>query len=170
MEYAWVLSKFGSDIKRGREKYRRYVEEGIKEGIEGTPSKAVHGQVVLGGADFVEKIKRMLKGKELSSDILERKRFMALAKPDDMIKEVAKAFGTDEGLLKEKGRKNDTARKAAIYFVQRYTGLSNEEIGRIFGGIHFSAVSKASDRLKKEMTHDSKLARCIEKLNSCFKG
>ncbi len=170
VEYAWVLSKFGSNVKRAREKYRAYVEEGLKEGIEGTPLKAVQGQAVLGGEDFVEKIKRTLKGKELSSDIVERKRFMTLPNPGDVIKEVAKAFGTDEERLREKGRKDNTARKAAIYFVQRYSGLSNEEIGKRFGGIHFSAVSKASERLKRAMADDRKLARLIEKINSCFKG
>lgn len=170
VEYVWVLSKFGSNIKKGREKYRAYVEEGLKEGIEETPLKAVQGQAVLAGEDFMERIKRMLRGKELSSDILERKRFMVMPNPGDVIKEVAKAFGTDEELLKEKGRKNNTARKAAIYFAQRYSGLSNEAIGKIFGGVHFSAVSKASERLKKEMADDRKLAKRIEKINSCFKG
>jgi putative transposase len=169
-EYAWVLSKFGNDIKKSKEKYRRYVEEGLKEGIEETPLKAVQGQVVLGGEDFVEKIKRMVKGKELSSDILERKRFMALPNPSDVMKEVAKVFRADEEQLREKGRKDNTARKAAIYLVQRYSGLSNEEIGKIFGGIHFSAVSKASQRLKEEMADDRKLAKHIEKINSIFKG
>ncbi len=170
VEYAWVLSKFGSAVKRGREQYRAYVEAGLEKGIQETPLKALQGQVVLGGDDFVEKIKKTLKGKVLSSDILERKRFMTLPNPGDVIKEVARAFVTDEELLKEKGRKDNTARKAAIYFIQRYSGLSNEEIGRIFGGIHFSAVSKASARLKKEMADDRKLAKRIEELNSYFKG
>ncbi len=102
--------------------------------------------------------------------LVERKRFMALPNPGDVIKEIAKAFGTDEELLKEKGRKGSTARKAAIYFVQRYSGLGNEEIGKIFGGIHISAVSKASDRLKKEMADDKRLSKRIEKINSSFKS
>lgn len=125
---------------------------------------------MFGGEDFVEKIKRMLKGKELSSDILERKRLMALPNPGDVINEVARAFGTDEELLKEKGRKDNMARKAAIYFGQRYSGMSNEEVGKIFGGIHFSAVSKATDRLKKEMVDDRNLSELIGKINSSFKG
>lgn len=87
-----------------------------------------------------------------------------------MINAVARAFGTDEELLKEKGRKDNMARKAAIYFVQRYSGLGNEEIGKIFGGIHFSAVSKATDRLRKEMADDRKLSELIGKINSSFKG
>lgn len=170
VEYSWVLSKFGPNLKRSREKYRIYIEEGLKKGIKETPLKAVHGQVILGGEDFIEKIKIMLKGKALGSDILERKRFMSIQNSGEVIKEVAKAFGADEKLLKEKGRKDNTARKAAIYFVQRYSGLSNEEIGKIFGGIHFSTVSKASERLKKEIADNRKLSKLIEKINSSFKG
>jgi len=67
------------------------------------------------------------------------------------IKEVAAAFGVDEDMIEGKGQRNNMARNAAIYFVQRYTGLKNEEIGEIFGGIHYSAVSKASWRLQQEM-------------------
>jgi putative transposase len=168
VEYTWVLSRFGSSVKRSREKYRAYVVEGLEKGIQEKPLKAVQG-VVLGGDDFVEKIKKTLKGKVLSSDISERKRFMTLPNPDYVIKEVARAFGTDEGHLIGKGLKDNMARKAAIYFVQRYSRLSNEEIGRIFGGIHVSAVSKASARLKKEMADDRKLSKRIEELTSSFK-
>ena len=54
--------------------------------------------------------------------------------------------------------------------MQRYSELSNEAIGKIFGGIHFSAVSKAAGRLKKEMADDRKLAKRIEKINSCSRA
>src|SRR3990170_6327758 len=67
--------------------------------------------------------------------------------PDKIIKEVATTFGIDKDIIEGKGQRNNMARNAAIYFVQRYTGLKNEEIGDIFGGIHYSAVSKASWRL-----------------------
>jgi REP element-mobilizing transposase RayT len=170
VEYAWVLSKFGGDIKKAREKYRRYVEEGLKEKQGETPLSSVQGQVILGGEDFVEKVRRLLKGRELSSDIMERKRFMLQPSPEDVIREVAKAFRADVEMLRERGRRDNMARKAAIYLVQRYSGLSNEKIGKIFGGIHLSAVSKASDRLRKAMVDDKELAKRIEKLKSYFKG
>ena len=50
------------------------------------------------------------------------------------------------------------------------TGLSTVEIGKIFGGIHFSAVSKAVVRVKEEMTSDRKLMKVIEELNCRVKG
>jgi chromosomal replication initiation ATPase DnaA len=89
--------------------------------------------------------------------------------PDEIIKEVAKAFKISGEMIKKKGVKDNRARKAAIYFMQRYSGLSNVEIGKLFGGIHFSAASKATDRLKKDMAGDKQLLKVFEGIDSHFK-
>jgi chromosomal replication initiation ATPase DnaA len=31
-----------------------------------------------------------------------------------------------------------------IYLIKRYSGLGNQEIGELFGGKHYSAVSKSA--------------------------
>lgn len=72
-------------------------------------------------------------------------------------------------MIKKKGVKDNGARKAAIYFMQRYSGLSNVEIGKLFGGIHFSAVSKASDRLRKDTADNKQLSKLIGGIDSHFK-
>ena len=87
-----------------------------------------------------------------------------------VIKKVAETFGAEEVAIKEKGRKDNIARKVALYFIHRYSGLSNTEIGKIFGGIHFSTISKASFRLKEEMAEDKGLARLVRELDSSFKA
>jgi chromosomal replication initiation ATPase DnaA len=48
---------------------------------------------------------------------------------------------------------------------QRYAGMSNEEIGKRFGEIHYSAVSKASARVKEEMASDHALWRLVNALD-----
>lgn len=169
VEYSWVLSKLGREEREAKKKYRGYVEEGLRAEVE-SPLKDLHGQIILGEDTFIEKIKKMLKGKNLSREIVERKRLKEHVPPSEIIKEVARAFGTEEKTIKERGHKDNTARKGAIYFIQRYTGLSNEEIGKLFGGIHFSAVSKAAERLKKEMASDKKLSKLINELDSSFKA
>ena len=98
----------------------------------------------------------MLKGKPLSSKIAERNRLMGNPQPGDVIKLVAEMFGVDEKEINGKGSRANTAHKAAIYFVQRYAGLSNEEVGKLFGELHYSAVSKASARLRKNVERDKK--------------
>ena len=165
IEYAWVLSQFSNDNKKAMREYKEFVEENLIKEIP-PPLKDIHGQIVLGGGQFIEKIKKMLTGQELSRDITERKRFKVLPDPDKIIKEVAAAFGVDEDMIRGKGQRNNMARNAAIYFVQRYAGIRNEEIGNIFGGIHYSAVSKASSRLKQEVADNKRMAKLIKAVSS----
>jgi hypothetical protein len=46
----------------------------------------------------------------------------------------------------------------AIYLMKRHTGLGNAEIGEIFGGLHYSAVSKVASRFESATAGDSKLS------------
>ena len=46
---------------------------------------------------------------------------------------------------------------------------SNEEVGKLFGGLHYSAVSKASARLREDMAKDKKLSKIIQRIDSHFK-
>jgi chromosomal replication initiation ATPase DnaA len=57
----------------------------------------------------------------------------------------------------------------ALYLAQRYTGLSNKAIGERFGGVHYSAVSKASGKLRREMICDQRLSKLVSELDSRFK-
>ena len=55
----------------------------------------------------------------------------------------------------------------AVYY--RHGGLGNTEVGKIFGGIHYSGVTKASERLREEMTSDKKLVNLMNEVISQFK-
>jgi hypothetical protein len=48
--------------------------------------------------------------------------------------------------------------------------LSNEEIGGLFGMLHYSAVSKAAARVREAMAMDRELGKIGMKLNSHFKA
>jgi len=69
-----------------------------------------------------------------------------------------------------RGIRGNTARNVAIYMAKRYCGLSNQEIGNIFGGIHHSAVSKVSSRLEEKIKKDKKLNIFIEEIKSHVKA
>ncbi len=168
VEYSWVLSEFGQRRKRAGQKYREYTEQGLIVKIE-SPLKDLLGQVVLGGDEFKEKIIEYLEGKQISQEIVERNRFEKMALPDNIVKVVAKKFNMEEKEVRSKGRRGNIARLVAIYIIQRYTGISNEEIGKIFGGIHYSAVSKASARLKEKMASNKKLFKLVNEVISNVK-
>lgn len=169
IEYAWILSQFRKDRKRAQRKYQEYTEEGWRA-KEDTPFRNLYGQVVLGGEEFIGKIKGMLRGKRFPQEIVERKRFVEYPSPMEVLGVVSEAFGVNQEEILDRGGRANTARKVAIYFCQRYTGLCNEAIGELFGGIHYSTVSKITARLREEMLKDKELSKLVDHLNSHFKA
>jgi len=168
VEYSWVLSQFGRYRNGARRKYKEYTEETLRRKVE-NPLEKLHGQVILGGEEFIDRVKEMFKGKALSREILERKRLEDHLTLDGVLKRISRAFRVDEDSIRSKGGRANTARKVAIYFAKRYTGLGNEQIARFFGGILYSAVSKAYSKLKEEMLADKRLSGLIDELDSHFK-
>ena len=169
VEYSWILSNFGSDNKRARSNYRKFVEEGVDRIVD-NPFKNVYGQVLLGGEKFIERIRNLIKNQPLGEGIVERKRFKGVVNVDELVRAASDAFGVKKEDLKTRGSRNNKARNVAIYLAKRYCGLSNQEIGEIFGGIHYSAVSKVSSRLEEEMKRDKRLNRLIEEIKSRVKA
>jgi REP element-mobilizing transposase RayT len=169
VDYAWVLSQFEKDKNVARKKYREYTEEGLRRSEE-TPLKNLYGQVIAGGEDFIRGIKGMLKGKRLTQGIVDRKRWMEHSSVMEIVSVVSEAFGTNKEAIMDRGDRVNRARKVAIYFCQRYAGLSNEAIGNLFVGIHYSTVSKVVDRIRKERGKDKELSRLMDQINSHFKA
>ena len=163
VEYSWILSNYGNDRESAKKRYREYIEESLNTDIE-NPAKNPYGQIILGDDKFIEKIRNRLKGKSISKEIAERKRILKSPSPEDIIKKVADVFGVDRDVINDKNIRNNVARKAAVYLVHRYSGISNEEAGKIFGGIHYSAVSKVSARLKEEFGNNKGLAKAIKEI------
>lgn len=169
MEYTSVLSQFGRHHNKAAERYRDYIEEALKRDVD-NPLQHLYGQMILGGKEFIHKVKGMLDGGKLSREIVARKRFERNVSLKTILNEVQKLTGVKEDQILERGIGKNSARRVALYLAQRYTGLTNDEIGRIFGGIHFSTVSKAAARLKEETTRDKKLASVVKELDRQFKA
>jgi hypothetical protein len=98
-----------------------------------------------------------------------QKRLEDCPRPDKILNAVASAFGEPQARLVEKQGQNNTAKKVAIYLMKRYTCGDNKEIGQVFGGLHYSAVSKAAARLEKELSKDKDLAKIVSRLVSNVK-
>ncbi len=65
------------------EKYRDYTEEGLIKKFK-NPLTDLWGQVVLGSEEFREKTGRILKGKQISNEIVQRKRLSKNPLPEDI--------------------------------------------------------------------------------------
>ncbi len=56
-----------------------------------------------------------------------------------------------------------------MYLVYKYTHLSNREAGKIFGGMHYSALRKVLVRFEAELAANKSLATAITALESYVK-
>ena len=63
-----------------------------------------------------------------------------------------------------KGRERE-ARKAAVYLTKKHTEVTNREIGKWFGGVSYSAVSKVMERTAQEMEANRNMRRRINRMN-----
>ena len=169
MEYGWILSQFGSHEAAAARMYRKFVESGIEE-AEGSPLGDEVGQVLLGGEEILGKVKSLLRGKELGRDVVEKRRFRDEPRAEHIISAVASVLGTEEATITGRGKKGNEGRKVAVYLVKRYCGLSNGEIGSLFGGIHQSAVTKTSGRVEEEMKRDVRIQGLMDIIMSKVKA
>jgi REP element-mobilizing transposase RayT len=164
MEYDGVLYQFGNNQDLCRKKYKEYVYQGLR-GKE----KLKLGERILGPKEFIEKIQNFIKVKPIDQEIPGWKHLKKQVNPDEILKAVAGFWKMKEKEVTIGGQRNHTARKIAIYLIKRYCGLSNQEIGKFFGGLHYSAISQASARFSKVIERDKGLNNLIQQIRVYIK-
>ena len=64
-------------------------------------------------------------------------------------------------VLEEEG----AIRDKAIYSGKEYTGLTNREIGKRFGDLSYSGVTRVSQRFQEKMARNMTLRRKVEEID-----
>src|SRR5438093_2105858 len=134
-----VLSEFGSRGKRG---YRKFIVEGMKDGIQ-TPWEEVRGQVVIGSEEFVGKVaERHLGRRRERRGEQSRIKEIVGVKPEAVIEEIERYYGIKGEELRGRGRHYTEPRYVASYLLRRHCLMGLREIGEQVG-LHYSAVGNA---------------------------
>lgn len=166
-----ILSLHSENAKDARKRYREFVESAVGEDIE-SPYKKVYGGMILGGDSFIKEVLRKLKRQDIGrEDISYRRQLMGRHEMEDIINRVAHEYGVAVDAVVS-GRERE-ARRVAIYLIKRRTSVTNREIGKRFGGVSYSAVSKVVERTEREMEKDKNLKKRISsmvRIMSQFKG
>ena len=141
----FILGYFDERIQVGQRKYVEFVEAMIGQRYE-NPLKAAVASSILGGEDFINRIKaKYLRDRDIDRNLPGltelRKR---------TVKEIMKGVET---VLKGNERYE---KMAGIYLCHRYSGLGLREIGSYFG-IGESAVSQSSRRFGMMLEKNKKL-------------
>ena len=160
VRYDSVLGQIGES----RAKYRQFVVEGMRRGYT-TPWEDVTGQVILGEQDFVEKVKHRL-GKPGSKREQPSVRQLEAKAPEAVYKAVVRYFGMVEKRLTGKRSGFRDERAIAMEMIYRYSGVSQAEIGKMFGGLDYTAVSRERTRLRQRLEELPALRKAVRELES----
>lgn len=165
VDYKTILDYMGGDSRKGRDTYRRFIRRGVERGIE-NPLELGKGHGIVGETDFVEWIREKFLSKKASKRELPalrqlRKRF----KPNELIENLARLTKKDKRDICQRG-KNVLERSMLMELLYRFCDITQPEIGRLVGGIDYSAVSQARKRLHIRMEQEPKLKKRFNKLSN----
>lgn len=128
----WLLAQLSSRRAVAERRYRQFVQEGI--GVS-SPWAQIHGQVVLGQYQFIERLKPLLVGKAVEREIPRVQRFLLQPALDKLLS--AQQVAT-------RARRNQ-----AIWAAHVQHGYNLTTIGQYLG-LHTSTISKIVQRRQKE--------------------
>lgn len=164
LDTRWLLSLFGENQAKAKNRYRDFVESAQNEKIE-NPSRDIVGGFILGNADFVEWIKQNYLNKD--SEIKEKPQLRSLKPrltPDDLMLVICCEFGCTREAILQKGKKGNLARDLAIYFSREMTGESGVALGHYFGGISGAGITVRYKYIANKIEKDRKLKRRVMKI------
>ena len=138
--------------------YAQYVEQAVRERLPASPWEQVHAQLVLGGKQFLDKVRKAVAG-----SAREQPQQRALKRRPRW----EKVLQTVQELKQEKwaafrDRHGDWGRDLALYLGRRECGLSLCELGKAAGGVDYAAVSAAIKRFERRLAREHSLGKIVE--------
>ena len=164
INYKTILDYMGGDNRRGREEYRGFLRGGIGRETE-SPLEVGKGHGIIGKADFIGRIKEKFLSKETS-----KREQPALSKldkgyrPEELIKHYAGLTGKRKEDICRRSKRS-IERSMLMELLYRFCKISQPEIGRLVGGIDYSAVSRARSRLRSRMEREPELRKRFDELS-----
>ena len=152
----FILGQISHHERAAQGKYRAYVEEGIRKGIE-DPLKKTVASTLLGSEGFIGWVKQRWIKKGSSHREIPALGELSL-RPDlsSIGKEVEKALGEKIG----------QSRRVALYLSHQLSGAPLGDIGKFFGGIGPSAVTQNTRRVLALLERDRELKEAVQHLKS----
>ena len=152
IDYDAILSIFNSKNYKASLNYQQYIKKSLEEPIA-SPFENLRGNIILGSKNFKKEVH---KKQHLNKIALQRDEEILAKK----IIELATQSSSLSSLIIKKKKLTQTilSRNAAIYFLKKYTDLSNQQISTYFKPLKKSSISQMSRRfnLIKEKSEASK--------------
>ena len=162
VEYQLVLAGFGGDTERGRQRYGRFIEEGVRGQLL-NPWEHLRAQMLLGSEAFVEQMRTRVRSPR--EPVREQPARRALTQPwemDALITRVARELGKEAQEVC--GRGGGLERAMVMECLYRYTAASQAAIGQRMGGVDYSWVSRQRKVLREAIARDRGAKEQFERL------
>ncbi|MFH0994539.1 MAG: transposase [Pseudomonadota bacterium] len=163
VNYRMVLGYMGGDNSKGRQGYMHFIQEGISAWAE-SPLRIGRGSGIIGETGFIEWVKAKLltdKGDMREQPAL--RKFRKSLKPQAVIEGFIEITGKQTEELFQRGR-CAAERSLLMEVLYRCCDITQPDIGRLFGGVDYSAVSQARKRLREKMAIDENLKWKYDKI------
>ena len=173
LEVAPVLEKFRSGSYELRRKaYRDYVEEGLLKDI-GNPFGSAASQIILGGEEFAERIRRKYLMNLNVTDPKGQRDLVRLKSGfefDDVLSLTARHFKKDADELLVRSSRSE-ARKALMYLASKYcrSKMSLTEIGRRMM-VGQSGLVRSKNRFATELGNSKRLCKIVREIEDGLKS
>ncbi|MEE9912919.1 MAG: transposase [Deltaproteobacteria bacterium] len=156
VHYATILNYFDGDGRKSSHDYKKFVAEGMGKDIP-SPLEKGKGTGIIGKEDFVEEIKALFgKDQEDRKSQREQPALRELGKimtPEELIDRYTQLIKINREDLTTKG-KQSTHRAMLMELLYRFCKVTQPEIGRLLGGIDYSAVSQSRKRLRQKIQNE----------------
>ncbi len=158
----FLLGMMADEATTASRRYAEFVQEGMRTTLE-DPLLRVHAGLILGGEDFIrETLERVGERVWQTEEVSQRRALRTSVTVEAVLQAVVAAYGVSRQDLR--ADKRCEARKAAIYLLKRNTGMTNREMGQLFGGISYSAVAKVHGRINAQLEANDALRERIRQL------
>ncbi|MEN6373224.1 MAG: transposase [Smithella sp.] len=168
VDYNTILDYLGTEGAKSSRGYKRFVAEAIEKDIP-SPLERGKGTGIIGEKNFIEQIKQLFeKGRKGKKSRREQPAFRQLEKtwmPEDLINSYLKLVPKTREELTSKGKQSPD-RAILMELLYRFCKITQPQIGKLLGGIDYSAVSQARKRLNIKMESDQGLKKKFSALQS----
>jgi len=140
IDYDCMLSIFSKDSHEASLNYQKYIKNSLKRQTA-SPFENLRKNIILGSRSFR---KEVLKKHNLNKTEPPRDEYILAKKIIELVTQSLNWSSLK--VKKKKFKKTILSRNAAIYFLKKYTDLSNQQIGSYFKSLKKSSISQMSRR------------------------
>ncbi|MEW6684156.1 MAG: transposase [Nitrospirota bacterium] len=165
-----TLGLMPGDRHRAADRYRRFVEDGMKQ-PPADPLAQRHGGLIVGSEAFVRQVLgRVDRGRLARTEVSGRRALTRDVNREEVVRAASEVCQVSRSEILASRTPRADARSVAIYVLKRTTGLTNRDLGQFFGGVGPSAIAQTARRVAARLGGDQRLAETVDRVLSQVKG